>query len=474
MYRARCLLGCLLLYSRAHLALLLAFVLTSPALAQDAPTTANPRDFGLDLAPGIIAPGENQAVTTTDDDSQPVVGRIHVRVGAGAIILLPNGELVARREGQFTPTDRKFEPLDKDKFAARLAAEFPGFKTKTSNHYIYVYDSSDEFQFGTGRILETMLPGVKNWADGCHIDVKNPSLPLVVVMFRSENQFQKYRRMPPGVVAYYDPVSNRVFVYEQSRLAQVRPDLALGQAISTIAHEGVHQILHNIGVQQRLSVWPMWLSEGLAEFFAPTTMGAKLKWKGAGQINDLRMYELEQYVRGNSAADNNGELVEHTVLAGRLTSTGYAAAWALIHYLNKYKRPELLSLVRESSQIGPLTGATDITALGVVRENRDAFVAKIGDNFKDLESRLIAHLKKQPYTDPFLDAPHFVATFVSSSGRKSQKTANTFHSLPLASKWVGDMREKLPDTDRPSAQATIRQFPNRPQADAFARQFLAQ
>jgi hypothetical protein len=474
MHRACCLLGSLLHRSRAPLAPLIAIVLASAALGQGAPTTANPRDFGLNLAPGVVAPGENQAVTTTDDSEHPVVGRIHVRVGAGAIVLLPNGELVARREGQFTPTDRKFEPLDKDKFAARLASEFPGFRTKSSNHYIYVYDTSDEFQFGTSRILETMLPGIKNWADSCHIDVKNPPLPLVVVMFRTESEFQRYRRMPSGVVAYYDPVTNRVFVYEQSRLAQVRPDLALGQAISTIAHEGVHQILHNIGVQQRLSIWPMWLSEGLAEFFAPTTIDAKLKWKGAGQINDLRMYELEQYVRGNSAADNNGELVEHTVLAGRLTSTGYAAAWALVHYLSKYKRSELLSLVRESSQIGPLTGATDITSLGVVRENRDVFVAKIGDNFKDLESRLIAHLKKQPYTDPFSDAPHFVATFVSSSGRRSQKNANTFHSLPLASKWVSDMREKLPDTDRPSAQAEIRQFPNRTQADAFARQFLAQ
>lgn len=474
MPRARCLLGFLLLCRTAHFTPLVVFVLAASSFARDARIAANPREFGLDLPPGDISPGANQTVNTTDNDGQPTTGRIHVRVGAGAIVLLPDGELVARREGQFSPTDRKFEPLDKDKLAARLAEEFPSFKTRSTNHYIYVYNSSDEFQFGTSRILETMLPGVKQWAESCRIDVKNPALPLVVVMFRTEAEFQRYRRMPQGVVAYYDPVTNRVFVYEQSRLAQVRPDLALGQAISTIAHEGVHQILHNIGVQQRLSVWPMWLSEGLAEFFAPTTIGAKLRWKGPGQVNDLRMYELEQYVRGNSAADSNGELVEHAVLAGRLTSTGYAAAWALVHYLAKYKRPELLSLVHEASQIGPLTGATDITPLGVVRENRDDFVAKLGDNFKDLESRLIAHLKKQPYNDPFLDAPHFVATFVSASGRKSQKSANTFHSLPLAAKWVSDMRDKLPDADRSAAQATIREFPNRLQADTFARQFLVQ
>src|SRR5436190_17759433 len=356
--------------------------------AQEADRVVDPREFGLDLPAGVVSPGEKQAVTTADEEGQPVVGRIHVRVGKAAVVLLPDGELVGRREGQFAPTDRKFEPLDKDKLTTRVAAEFLGFKTKSSTHYIYVYDSSEEFQFGTARILETMLPGVKGWIEGCKINTHNPALPLVVVMFRTEDEFRRYRRMPQGVVAYYDPLTNRVFMYEQSRLLQVRPDLALGQAISTIAHEGVHQILHNIGVQQRLSVWPMWLSEGLAEFFAPTSIDAKLRWKGPGQVNDLRMFELEQYVRGNSAKESTGELVEHTVLAGRLTSTGYASAWALVHYLAKSKRPELMSLIREASHIGPLAGATDINNLGVVRSNRDLFVKQCGENFKEMETRL--------------------------------------------------------------------------------------
>ena len=85
-----------------------------------------------------------------------------------------------------------------------------------------------------------------------------------------------------------------------------------------------------------------------------------------------------------------------------------------------------------------------------------------------------AHLKKQPYTDPFLDAPHFVATFVAPNGRKSQKSASTFHSIPLAAKWINDMRAKLPEADRNSSQVAIRGFANRAQAEVFARQWLAQ
>jgi hypothetical protein len=452
-------------------ALFLFFV--SATHAQDAPRTADPRDFGIELTPGPVLPGEQQAVLTNNEEGKPVVGRVHVRVGSGAIVLMPDGQLVGRREGEFTPTDRKFEPLERNALAKRLAAEFDGFRTKTTNHYVYVFNSSDEFQYGASRILETMLPGVKAWAESCKIEVKNPAVPLAVVMFATEAEFRRHRRMPAGVVAYYEPVSNRVYMYEQSRLSNVRPQLALGQAISTIAHEGVHQILHNIGVQQRLSVWPMWLSEGLAEFFAPTTVGVKLRWKGPGQVNDLRMFELEQYVRGKAAEAPNGEMVEHTVLAGRLTSTGYATAWALVHYLAKYKRPELLALVHEASQVQPLSGAMELNPAGAVRANHDAFTKRFGKDFVDLEKRIVAHLKKQPYTDPFVDAPHFVATFVTNSGRRTQRDASTFHFVPLAEKWLHDLRQKLPEADRTNAKATIYGFPNRVQAETFIRQWQA-
>ncbi len=444
------------------------------AIGQDAPLTGDPRDFGIDLPAGTLTPGENRAVTTVDEQGNPVVGRVHVRVGSGAVVLLPDGQLVGRREAEFSPTDRKFEALDKDELAKRLSAEFPDFKTKTSSHYVYVFNSSDKFQFGAGRILESMFPGVRGWAESCKIEVKNPPTPLVVVIYRTESEFRRHRRMPAGVAAFYEPVSNRVYMYEQSRLNEVRPDLALGQAIATIAHEGAHQILHNIGVQQRLSVWPMWLSEGLAEFYAPTSVGATLKWKGAGQVNDLRMFELEQYVRGKAAEEQKGEMVKHTVLAGRLSSTGYATAWALVHYLAKYKRPEFLTLVREASGTSPLTGAIDAGSVGVVRGNVDAFEDKFGRDFTDLEARIVAHLKKLPYNDPFEAAPHFVATMIVGMGRRAQRSASTFHFVPVAEKWLSDMVQKLPEAERQDAKATIYGFANRAQAEAFVRQWKMQ
>jgi len=113
--------------------------------------------------------------------------------------------------------------------------------------------------------LDTMFPGVVTYAKAQKIETHEPEVPLVALMFRTEEQFQGYQRAPPGVVAYYHTLSNRVVMYEETRLANIKKELAIQQSLATIAHEGAHQILHNIGVQQRLSIWPMWLSEGLAE-----------------------------------------------------------------------------------------------------------------------------------------------------------------------------------------------------------------
>jgi len=451
--------------------LLAAVVVCGTAAAQEKPKLVDPRLYGLELDPGPLRPTKGEVATTEDGEGRAVVGRIHVRIGDGAVILLPDGQLVARKAGQFSVTDRPFVPITNDVLRERLAAEFPGFRTRQTNHYLYVYDTSDEFVFGTSRILETMLPGVKGYAELNKLEVHNPELPLVVVMFKNEADFQKHRRVPDGVVAYYHTLTNRVFMYEQSRLAQVRPDLAIQQAISTIAHEGAHQILHNIGVQQRLSAWPLWLAEGLAEFFAPTTVSQRLRWKGAGQVNDLRMFELEQYLKSRAAEEPSGQLIDETVLAGRLTSTGYASAWALTHYLAKNRRTEFTKLLQDVSQYGPFEGAIDVTPPGVVRSNLETFLKYFGDDAVAMETRLVLHLKRQPYTDPFAEMPHLVATLTATDGRHQQRQVNTFHSPALAEKWLREMLDRLPEEQRDKVQTSVRQFPNRAQAQAFAQQW---
>lgn len=453
------------------LSLLLCGFCAPIAIAQLQVRRVDPREFGLNVPSGPVTEG-GQAVTTTDDAGTPVVGKTHVNVGEHRIVLLPDGQLVARHQRDAQPTERPFEPITKAALAARLVAEFPGFQVRQSRRYVFVSNTSEEFAAVAGRILDTMFPGVVSYAKAQKIETHEPEVPLVALMFRTEEQFQRYQRMPPGVIAYYHTLTNRVVMYEESRLAKIKRDLAIQQSLATIAHEGAHQILHNIGVQRRLSIWPMWLSEGMAEFFAPTTFGRRLKWKGAGQVNDMRMFELELYLKSRESDQPDGQMLEHTVSAARLTSTGYASAWSLTHYLAKTKRVDFNNFVREVSRLKPLEAAGEVVSPGVIPTNLAFFKQHFGEDLGMLNNRLVLHLKKLPYKDPFAEWPHFVATVAVPDGRRAKRDANIFHSPDVAQKWVQEALETVTAEQRSSAQVHVREFPNRLVATQYARTWL--
>ena len=436
-------------------------------------TFVDPRDFGLPIPPGRVQPGNGETIATADESGQPVVAKLLVDVGDNRVVILPDGRLAARNKRDAVATERKFEPIEKDDLAKQLLAnELSGFRTKQTRHYLYLYNTSNEFALATSRIMESMFPGMANYAKAQKIKVTEPDVPLVVVMFRTEAEFQSYQRMPAGVVAYYNILDNRVVMYEESRLRNVKRELAIQQSISTIAHEGAHQILHNIGVQKRLSRWPMWLSEGLAEFYAPTTFGKRLKWKGAGQVNDMRMFELELYLKSRDSDQPDGQMIEHTVSAGRLTSTGYASAWSLTHFLAKTRRADFNAYVHEISQLGPLETLGEMVAPGVVPANLDLFHQHFGADLGALNKRLVLHLRKLPYSDPFADWPHFVATIAVPEGRGARRDSNTFHTAEMAANWIKEALETVDVRQRAAAITDVRAFPNRELASRYARQWL--
>ncbi len=456
-------------------AMLVAVILAGPSRASEVADAVHvtPESFGLDVPSGPVSPGKDQCVLTRDALGQEVVARVHVNVGDHRIVMLPDGQLAARSIAEAPLTDRPFEPMTKEAIAEFLnESGSSGFKTKQTRRYLFAYNCSENFAEVTSRVLETMFRGVETYAQVQKIDLHPPATPLVVIIFRTPAQFQEYRRMPEGIVAYYNVLTNRAVMYEESELWRIKPELAIQQSISTIAHEGAHQILHNIGVQSRLSVWPMWLNEGLAEFFAPTTTDRQLKWKGAGQVNDMRMFELEQYFKSRSEDDANGELVAQTIGAARLTSTGYASAWALTHYLAKNHRTSFHGLVRELSGLEPLEVLGPIVPPGVIPENVNLFKKHFGEDLAETERRLLLHLKNLPYRDPFAEWPHFVAIVSIPAGRRFRREANVFHTPEQADRWCREIVEQTPAENRAKVQSTVRQFPNRPLAERYARQWL--
>jgi hypothetical protein len=458
--------------------LLAAFWLTLSAAAAEPPTPPSewpsvaPQLFGLDIPAAAVVAGNGQRVLTSDEAGRAAVARIYVRVGEHLIVTFPDGQLAARQADECPATERPFEVIDGSLLAQRLTeTEFPGWRTHQTRRYVYVYQSSEAFVEVASRILETMFRGIGLYSQAQKIDVTAPEFPLVVVIYRTQQEFRQARPIPDGVVAYYDVLTNRVSMCEESDLWRVKPDLAIRQTIATIAHEGAHQILHNIGVQQRLSVWPMWLNEGLAEFFAPTTTDQRLKWKGAGEVNDLRMFELEQLLKSRADDTADGQLIAQTIGAARLTSTGYAMAWALTHYLAQNQRESFHAFVRGTAGRGPLAGGGEVVSPGVIPGNLRDFKHHFGEDLADIERRVMLHLRRQPYLDPFLDWPYFAALILMPDGTRPRREAEVFRLPEQAERWREQRLAQLPDGRRAAAHHEIREFPNRVVAEQFVRQW---
>lgn len=406
-----------------------------PAHSAELQTTfaqALPEDLGLRLPVGAVQSGSDRRVIANDLNGDAVVGKVHAQVEDHLVVLLPTGRLISVPELETTSTDRPFEPIDKADFARRLlSTNFKGFKSRKTKRYLYIYNSSEPFTNATSRILETMYPGLYNYCRRQKLPVHTPEFPLVVVIFRTQEEFDRFYKMPPGVVAYYNTISNQVVMYEQSRLADMAPELAIKQSISTIAHEGAHQILHNIGVQQRLSRWPIWISEGLAEYFAPTeTKKKRVRWKGVGLVNDLRMYELSNFLKKHGTS--NGCVLRELVEAETLNSLGYANSWALVNYLTRFRSDKFVGFLRAVAQLKPLQDV----------DPDDLFRQHFGDDFMKLETAVIKYLNSLSYADPVENQTHFVA--LSKNAQQILMTTSPMKARQFQSRYPNTRIQAFP------------------------------
>jgi hypothetical protein len=412
---------------------------------------------------------------TIDAHGQPVVAHVHVGVGEYCIVRLPNGHLEARRRHEMELTARPFQPLSSDAFEALLRAKFPTFQIRRTERYLFVSNTSHTFTEHAVGLLDAMHAHLDSYLSKHRLTLTTPEHPLVVVMFSSVEEMRAFQRLVSGEVAFYDPRTNFVVLREPQGARGAAEELEMSQAWATIAHEGAHQILANIGVHQRLAVWPMWLAEGLAEYLAPANFTRRLRGRGPGSVNNWRMHEIEQYLAGRAAGRPAGELVKETVSASKLTSTGYATAWGLTHYLANQHKTAFSHYLRKCSEIRPLEGATQFLPPGICPQNLVEFREAFGDDLTELEKKLIHYLIRLPYDPPLAHHPHYLAQILIPAGRnKYERRAALFLTQEMAEKWqVEVLEQQRPGDQQATVQRSITEFPNRRTAEIRMNQFLS-
>lgn len=435
----------------------------------DASAAANPVNRKADPAPAD-ADGPRR-IRVRNRAGRTVVARVHGEADGEVHVMLPDGQLGIPDRPAFTPL--AFETATADEMARDLLdGPFAGFQLHRTPHYLIVYRSTSEFAEESGRVLESLYKGLTEAFRKFDVPVHESEFPLVAVIFRSESDFRAHKPVDPSVQAYYEIYSNRIFFYQTSERDELAPEVAALRRPQTVAHEGTHQILSNIGIHPRLAPWPPWLIEGLAEYCStPLTTRRGTSWAGLGVVNSLHLATIRDLddplsgqVAGSSRPEHIGRkpgmpLVEYLARKTDLTPTDYALSWAMTHYLARKRVNEFVRFLRTMSALPPLQTRTPDDQL-------DAFRQAFGKDLVKLDHEIGVYLSKLKVTNHL---PYYAVMFEQRVGGGLMKRAAIVSQSPsMIRQWLDTVSSS--QGDPPLWQALP--FPNRTPALATAQDWV--
>jgi hypothetical protein len=400
---------------------------TLPPMAPPPPPTPEPA-----LAPPV-EPSEAKRIRVCDPSGRVRIARVYgVSQDEDRLcVILPDGQLGFATDQ--VETDEPFVPATAAQMAEELrVGKFARFRVRYAPHYLVVSDCSPGFAEASVKLLEDLYKGLSDALRRRDIPVHEAEFPLVAIIFRTEREFRAHKQVDPDIQAYYEVFTNRIYFYETSDRDQQAPEVAALRRPQTVAHEGTHQVLQNIGVHPRLSSWPLWLVEGLAEYCSSPKSTAKgATWAGLGLVNALHMatirdladpltVQLKDAGRPLVGRDPRKPLVEYLVTRTRLTPTDYALAWALTHYLASRRLDEFLAYLRTMSRMPPLARSTP-------EDHLAAFRAAFKLNLAKMDKSIFTYLSKLKQYDPL---PYYAVMFEQALGAGRVKRAALVSQSP--------------------------------------------
>jgi hypothetical protein len=404
-----------------------------------------------------------QCFKIRDENGETMVCRLHGQFGDKAVLVLPDGRLGI--PNMLVPTTEPFRPFTADELLVRLRQDrLADFHVLQTAHYLILYQSSHSFAEQSSRWLENLYRRLLDVFREHKIPVHEAEFPLVAVIYRNEAQFRASKAVEPEVQALYEIYTNRIFFYESSDHDQIAPEVSALRKPQTVVHEGTHQVLQNIGVHPRLSAWPIWLVEGLAEYCATPASsrnGGKPTWDGLGMISGLHLatiHELEDPlsvgIQGRDARSHTPvrepgkPLVESLIRKTQLTPTEYALAWAMTHYLAFKREDDFVVYLKAMSQIPPLESRSP-------EEHVAAFQKAFGSDLAKIDRAIDVYLKKLATRKGYDPMPYYAVMFEQAlPAGLLRKAAMVSQSPEMIQQWVQGI------TNPQGAQPTFQALPH--------------
>jgi uncharacterized protein (DUF3820 family) len=439
--------------------------------AQPAPPSAVTRDG----AGATLDPRAGKCFKVRYEFGDCAVARFHGQFGDQTALILPDGQLGTA--SHLVPADEKFQPLSAEQLRDFLhQGPYLDYQVLQTEHYLIFYKSTLPFAKDSGRLLEDLYRGLIDAFRRKEFPVHESEFPLVAVIFATEGDFRAHKKVDPQVRAYYEYFTNRIFFFQKSEKEDLEPKVAALLSPQTVAHEGAHQILSNIGVQPRPNSWPLWLVEGLAEYCATTVNTRKgIVWSGMGAINSLHMAtirELEDPLSnlingqekgaGNVAWSRSILHAESLMQQTSLTPTDYARAWALTNYLALRRGSDFIKYLKSMSQMPPFERRTP-------QANLAEFRTYFSDDLARLDKKVDDYIHLQSKKKNFDALYYYAVVFEQSLGNGVvHRGAYVSQSPQMIEQWVLEMTQ--PQGAVPSWQANP--WPTRARAILAAQEWM--
>lgn len=223
--------------------------------------------------------------------------------------------------------------------------------------------------------LEEYRAAFSHLFSGEHFDA---GVPTAVVVFPDDVAYMPFKprfggQVARGVAGYFQPGTDINYI----TLAR-DGDLALDN--STLLHEYTHLLVNN-----HFRAAPLWLKEGLAEFYSTARLSPDGRRLTLGEAPERRPRDLRKRELLPLATLLALDQTSPTYAEPAQRSLFYAQSWALVHYLSEVR----------DGRGGALARFTDLLAGGSRVE--DALREAFGLSVAEVETGLAAYVRRARY-----------------------------------------------------------------------------
>lgn len=172
------------------------------------------------------------------------------------------------------------------------------------------------------------------------VTVTKTKFPLIVIVLRSRSDFDRHfyndeKMHDTRILGYYSRRTNQIVTFDPEARVRYKEDSWL-YGSETIIHEAAHQSAFNVGLHNRLSPPPKWLSEGLATLFEARGIHHASKFtEQIDRVNITHLKSLQKYYQDGQQPGGLAQIIAEDSHFDSQPEFAYALAWGITFYLTE-------------------------------------------------------------------------------------------------------------------------------------------